>query len=242
MLYTSRTPNNTTLTPSAPFLARGLNLAPAKLGDLELFARPTSHQVAYSVYKDNIEAFLFATAVNKKVFLATKCYTFPDTYIPTLPLSLPKTVFLLDGTKNLAPAAKSALTAAMGKMDGEVRDLQGKIGNVYLIGKPKFSAVRTTLPPLAPKNVPYIQGYASIHATQAVTTVYQAIEAFLSTQTYEYKGPRPIDMSDKYHLYCPDGQTYSTNRMTTDEERLPKKKYELNHMNDVMTKDLPELG
>lgn len=93
MLYTCRTPNNTTLTPTAPFLARGLNLAPAKLGELELFSKPTSHQIAYSIYKDNIEAFLFATATSMKVFLHTKSYTFPDNYIPTFPLPLPKTVF-----------------------------------------------------------------------------------------------------------------------------------------------------
>lgn len=224
MIYTSRTPNNTTLTPSAPFLARGLNLAPAKLGDIELFARPTSHQIAYSVYRDNIEAFLFATAVKRKVFLATKCYQFPDEYIPTLPLPLPKTVFLLDGSKNLAPAAKTAISNAMEKMEGEVRDLQGKVGNVYLIGRPKFSAVRKTLPPLAPRNVPYVVGYASIHATQAATTIYQAIEAFLATQTYDYKGPKPMDLSDKLHIYMPAGSNYFTNRKNNEDDRIPKKK------------------
>jgi hypothetical protein len=229
MLYTCRTPNNTTFTPTAPFLARGLNLAPSKLGDIELFARPTSHQVAYSVYENNIKAFLFATAMNTKVFLHTKHYVFPDSYIPTFPLPLPKTIFLLDGTKNLAEASKTAIRNAMEKMEGTTRDLQGKTGNVYLIGKPRFSAVRRTLPPLAPKNVPYVSGYASIHATQAVTTVYQAIEAFLSTQTYDYKGPGPMNMNDTITLYTPPNKFYVTDKRGATDERLPRKRYMRTH-------------
>jgi hypothetical protein len=97
MLYTCRVPNNTTFSPTAPFMARGLNLAPAKLGDIELFAKPNHAQLAYSAYKDNIETFLFATATNTKVLVGTKNYPFPDQYIPTFPLPLPKTVFAIDG-------------------------------------------------------------------------------------------------------------------------------------------------
>jgi len=203
------------------------------LGDIELFARPTSHQIAYSVYKDNIEAFLHATAVNKRVFLHTKHYPFPDSYIPTFPLPLPKTIFLLEGSKNLTDASKTALQNAMEKMEGTVRDLQGKIGNVYLIGKPKFSAVKKTLPVLAPKNVPYVVGYASIHATQAVTTVYQAIEAFLSTQTYDYKGPDPMNMSERTHIYAPPNQFYNTNRREILDDGIPRKRYLLKLDNTI---------
>jgi hypothetical protein len=132
MIYTCRVPNNTIFTPTAPFMARGLNLAPAKLGDVELFSKPNHAQLAYSSYKDNIEAFLFATATKTKVFVGIKTYPFPDTYVPTLPLPLPKTIFAIDGAKKLAPSTKTALEAAMVKMQGELRDLQGKAGILCL--------------------------------------------------------------------------------------------------------------
>jgi len=224
MLYTCRVPNNTIYTPTAPFMARGLNLAPAKLGDIELFARPNHAQVAYSAYKDNIEAFLYATATGNKVLVGVKNYPFPDHYVPTLPLPLPKTVFAIDGAKRLAPSTRTALEAAMVKMKGELRDLQGKTGMVYLINAPIFSAIRTTLPALAPKTIPYISGYASIHATQAITTVYQGIEAFLATQTYEYKGEvGQVYTNDHLALHFPNGTAYIAKPEHF--QNLPRKKY-----------------
>jgi hypothetical protein len=235
MLYTCRVPNNTTFTPTAPFMARGLNLAPAKLGDIELFAKPNHAQLAYSAYKDNIEAFLYATATQTRVIVGVKNYPFPNHYIPTFPLPLPKVVFAIDGAKRLAPSTKTSLEAAMVKMDGELRDLQGKTGMVYLIKSPIFSAIRTTLPALAPKTIPYISGYASIHAAQAITTVYQGIEAFLATQTYEYKGEvGSVDTKDHLRFHLPKGTGYITD-LDDNNDHLPRKRYAANiHMMDIM--------
>lgn len=225
MIYTARTPNNTSLVPTAPFMARGLNLAPAKLGDVELFAKPTSNQIAYEVYRGNIEAFLHATATQNRILMGAKDYTFPDTYVPTIPLPLPKTIFSLGEEKKLSAASRATLEKAIEKMEGQSRDLQGKAGKVYLLDKPIFSAIRRTLPPLAPRNIPYVVGYASIHASKAATYIYQGIEAFLATHTYDYKGPyTPIDMSGAMTIMFPfkqGGQTTATG----DDNPVPTKRY-----------------
>jgi len=84
-------------------------------------------------------------------------------------------------------------------MDGVSRDMGGKTGVVFLIDKPIFSAIRSTLPGIADSKPPYISGYASSHASLAATTIIQFIDAFLATHTYEYKG----DGSDSMELLRP---------------------------------------
>lgn len=225
MIYTARTPNNTSLVPTAPFMARGLNLAPAKMGDIEIFSKPTSNQIAYEVYRGNIEAFLYATATQRRVLMGAKDYPFPDTYVPTIPLPLPKTIFALGEEKKLAPASRATLEKAIEKMEGQSRDLQGKAGKVYLLDKPIFSAIRRTLPPLAPRNVPYVVGYASIHASKAATYLYQGVEAFLATHTYDYKGPKePIDMSGHMRIMVPTKQAVPTQVPEEESNPIPTKR------------------
>jgi len=187
MIITARDPTGH-LVPTAPFTTRGINLAPAKISELNIFSKPKKTQIAYGDYEKNIEAFTYATSIKEKVLLGLRNYPFNNNYIPTVPLGLPRTVFSIDEKKNIPPATREVLNRAMKVMEGSVRDLGGKAGTIYLIDKPKFTAIRSTLPPIMSMRPPTITGYASAPASLAATTILQFIDAFLATQTYEYKG------------------------------------------------------
>jgi hypothetical protein len=214
MIYTARTPTQV-LKPTAPFLSRGLNFAPAKISDLEIFAKPDRVQLAYGDYEKNIGAFVFATATRAKVFIGMRSYVFPHAYVPSIPIPLPPTIFALEGTKQLATKAKEQVNKAMEKMEGESRDLGGRAGTVWLINKPIFSAIRSSLPGIASPRIPFVAGYCSSHASFAATTILQFIDAFLATHTYEYKGEHITD----------DHQTHTvSSKRKHGDTQLPKKK------------------
>jgi len=68
MIFTARQAGSGRVS-TTPFIARGLNLAPEKITDLGIFAKPTKTQIAYGDYEKNISAFCFATATKLPVLL-----------------------------------------------------------------------------------------------------------------------------------------------------------------------------
>jgi hypothetical protein len=187
MLYTAREPTSV-LVPTAPFIAKGINLAPAKLSDLEMKAKPTTLQLAYGEYAWNLPAFMYATATKAKAPLGLRNYPFPDKFIPTIPLPLPPVIFQLDSKKKLSKEAADKLEVGLKAQGGTLRDLGGSTGKIWLVERPTFSAIRSALPGLCNPSLPFIEPYAKTHAASALTTAYQFIEAFLSTQSYTFKG------------------------------------------------------
>lgn len=63
-----------------------------RVGDSGTFAVPNEKQLAYDAYRSNIEAFLFATAVKKKVLCNQEVYPFPTSYVRSIPIPVPATV------------------------------------------------------------------------------------------------------------------------------------------------------
>lgn len=59
---------------SIEFVQRNLNYASARPSDLLIFGKSDSEQLAYAGYKQNIEAFVLATAIQKKVFAGQPSY------------------------------------------------------------------------------------------------------------------------------------------------------------------------
>lgn len=158
----------------------------ARLGEINTFAKPFSSQLAYNGYAKAIEAFIFATCVGRKVTTTQKHYPLPEDYVPTVPLSLPRTVIRLRDSKP-SQIFLSSFDAAMKKLDGSKKEL-GKGNLVYIINKPTFTSIRGNLHRVADITIPYIDHCSSIYATHCATTILQFIDLFLRTQTYEYKG------------------------------------------------------
>lgn len=173
--------------PTAPFSQRGLtSLTQAQLGDINIYCRANSEQLAYSGYARAIEAFIYATAVKQRVSTNLDRYPIPSTYIPTVPLSLPRLVILL-ASSNPEKSFLESFDAAAKELGGERKEMgKGKI--VYVISRPTFKAARTSLPPVASPKSPFLDNVASIQAAYAATYILQFIDLFLSVQTYEYKG------------------------------------------------------
>jgi hypothetical protein len=65
------------------FINKGIkDKVPASLGSLTISGYPLYNETQYGVYKENISAFLYATAVQKKVFANVEGFDFrPRGYI-----------------------------------------------------------------------------------------------------------------------------------------------------------------
>jgi hypothetical protein len=86
------------------FLSREIHdLTPGKMSDINVSARPREVQPYFSGYAKSIEAFLFATAVGKKVTLdSSSSFPIPENYIPSTPIPVAPVIFKMKGAP--APA------------------------------------------------------------------------------------------------------------------------------------------
>jgi hypothetical protein len=172
--------------PTIAFSQRGIaGLTQGRISDINLFAKPCEQQLAYDGYRNSIEAFIFATAVGKKVSCSAGQFPIPAAYNPTVPLPLPQTVFQL--AKKPSDQFVEQFTSALEEF-GLEKVNAGK-------GNPTFSLKRPTLPLLRDKlhiyasaSSPQIDSFAQLPASRSFLQIYQYVDLFLAVNTYEYKG------------------------------------------------------
>lgn len=93
------------------------------LANINIIGKPFFVQEAFPGYKDNIEAFLYATAVQAKTLTGQTSYPLPEEYRPTFPLKLPQIIFRLAQDTD----AKS--------LEGLMKGLEKRGGHRVEIGK-----------------------------------------------------------------------------------------------------------
>jgi hypothetical protein len=170
---------------SSVFEQKGLSgMTQGRLSDIVLLAKPHCNQVAFSGYKDNIEAFLCATARKMKVSISAGHFPIPLDYNPTVPLPLPRIVFKL--AKKGTPAGVEKMEKALEKY-GLAKRFVGKGDPCYTIDRPDVNFIRNTLPAISLPRGPTIEGYAQADAAVSSLRVYQCIDLFLRTNTYYYR-------------------------------------------------------
>jgi hypothetical protein len=184
MIYISGTQSATTPS-TAAFRNRNLpGLTIGKLSSIGVLAKPFENQLAYDGYIRNIEAFVYATIVKKKVTVNANHFPIPRDYIPTVPIPIPQTIFRL-ATK-ATPAQIEKMKAKFAGEDLESVQL-GKGDMCYTITKPSFSTVMNILPRVAMPECARIDNYAQVKAVRCVLQLYQFVDGFLATNTYPYR-------------------------------------------------------
>lgn len=172
--------------PTTAFTTRNISgYTQAKPSELNIFAKPLSDQLAYAGYVQSLEAFLYATQTERKVFCSAPEYPLDSDYLPSVPIPLPLIVMRLNKT-TLNGVQQAAINTIMEKIQGEKKEMKG--APVYTISKVSFKALRVGLPPKSSPNTPFIDGHCSPQAGYHTARIIQCIDLFLRTQTYEYKG------------------------------------------------------
>jgi hypothetical protein len=184
MIYIASEVRNNAPATSA-FVAKGLtDFTQGRIRDITLFGKPTIVQVAYSGYKDNIEAFLYATATGKKVSTNTGHFPIPHTYVPSVPLPYPQTIFRLAKKPNGDQLKK--IKEGLEKYG--LSEIQlGKGDPSFIVHHPTFSHLIQSLPSISLPRTGNVEATAQLEASTAITRIYQCIDLFLATNTYSYK-------------------------------------------------------
>lgn len=161
-------------------------MAPGKMSDFNCFALPTETQPFFSAYASSIEAFIYATAVQKKVTVGAEAFPIPADYVPKMPLTYPPVVFKMRGKQS--KATNEALKTKFDKQG--IAEVPAKGEPIFLISRPDFTALSNVLPAIAMPNIQRNAANVQVETGKIITTVYQCIDLFLATNTYPYK---PVD-------------------------------------------------
>lgn len=173
------------LVPSLDFSNRGLTgLTQGRVSDIVLFGKPTAVQLAFSGYKDAIEAFLYATAVGKKTLVSAGHFPIPTDYAPTVPLPLPQTIFRLAKAAN--PEQLKKLKEAL-ESAGIKEVSVGKGLPSFTVTTPSFKHLSSSLPTICSPTAATVEGHAQLGGSTASLRIYQCIDLFLRVNTYSYK-------------------------------------------------------
>jgi hypothetical protein len=168
---------------SAAFIARGItNYTVASPSDLTIFGKPTNKQLAFDGYCSNIEAFICATSIKRKVLCDLSHYPIDGSHIVTVPIPLPRTVFALKD-KSSEAAEKRMLEA--GKEMGLEKVEVGK-GHVYTVERPTLDFL-VKIRRASHDNCTNLTDYSQLGATIQFYWVLQCVDLFLATNTYSYK-------------------------------------------------------
>lgn len=189
MLYIAKESSKTQPSTIA-FKERGIPLTQTRVSDITILGRARSVQLAYSGYKDNIEAFLLATASGKKVTTNGSVYTIPDDYVPTVPLEFPQTILKLAK----APSAAN-LKLMMDKLEaqGIARVEVGRGEPAFTLSRPTFKSLTQTFPGISHPQTAFIDHHAQLEASMMSCRLYQCVDLFLRTNTYYYKEGDYVD-------------------------------------------------
>lgn len=167
------------------FAERGLSgKTQGLISGIELFAKAKNTQLAYSGYKDNIEAFVSATASREKILVSAGHFPIPNGYGVTMPLPLPRVVYKLNKPPTSDGLAKMrAGLARYGLRDAEL----GKGNPVFTLEAPDFRTLQENIPRVCQPRTGTVEGYAQMEIIPSVLKLYQCVDAFLATNTYFYR-------------------------------------------------------
>jgi hypothetical protein len=176
-IYTSKRLPNKAIQ-SADYVQRGLDgLTTGRLEDLFFVGRPHVVQPLYAQYVGNLPAFLYSTAIHRKV-------TCGGTYWP--PLALEKMLPLALPPLTLAPV--KPFTKDEDKASYKEKLPQNTITTTYLkrecyvVPTPTVDLMKN-IPP-ADRNVPSSSDSVSLSGMQAFLTTLKIVSLFLATHTY----------------------------------------------------------
>lgn len=155
-----------------------------RLGDIQAFSKAENPQLAYAGYKESIEAFLFATAVGRKVNVTAGHFPIPEEYHTTVPLPLPPVVFRL-AQKPSAEQHKKLMEKL--KSEDIMEIALGKGNPAFKISKPSLPTLVKVLPRIAEQNTGQVEGCAQVGAMANMFQVYQCIDLFLRVNTYYHR-------------------------------------------------------
>lgn len=164
------------------FAKRGYSgLTQSSISEVLIEGKPTCPQLAYSGYKDNIEAFLYATAVGQKTAVDKPYYSIPDSFIPTIPLPYPKVIFQprkpLDGT------TLKRFQVALAKYNFQEHH-RGKRTILYSLDHAPPHIVIGKIAPICEKDIVPIGGYCSLEGYFQAAFLHKAVDLFLSVNSY----------------------------------------------------------
>jgi len=184
MIYIARDVSPTAK-PTAAFTSRGIsNHTQCNLSSIHLFAKPDQQQLAYSGYAKSIEAFIAATRNQTKYTTSAESYPLEKGGW-AVPLPMPRLLFQL--AKKSSDATVAAILTKFEKL-GVTRVEVGKQFPAFLLDRYNFDIVERVLPPLCHERGPILEGITQLIAMKRMMPVYRAVDAFLATHTYEFKG------------------------------------------------------
>jgi len=185
MIYIARTTDKKAM-PTIAFSQRGITgLTQGRISDITLFAKPNEQQLAYDGYRGSIEAFIYATATRRKVLCISGQFPLPSTYEPCTPLPYPQTIFQL--AKKPSDDFVRQLSDAL-EPYGLERINVGKGNHTFSLRRPTYDLLLNRLHPYSNNSSPQIDSFAQLNASRAFLQIYQFVDLFLATNTYEYKG------------------------------------------------------
>jgi len=168
---------------TASFIARNITgYTVASPSDLIVFGKPSIQQLAYDGYNKNIEAFICATSLQKKLHCDQPHYPINADHVVKVPISLPKTAFVLKTKQSEAGEAKM-IAAAKGM--GLEKKVLGK-GFVWTIERPTIEFLGK-LRQAVPDNCSAVTDYSQYGATIQFYWLMQCVDLFLATNTYSFK-------------------------------------------------------
>lgn len=193
MIYISKQCTKSTPCATA-FKQRGLNtLTQAKISDVVIAGKATEPQFAYGGYKNNIEAFLFATATQQRVMTMNDQYPIPHTYLPTIPLGLPQTIVRF---KEKPDAAMIVKIESKFENRGFEKVVLGKGEPTYTIKRPEFNDF-TIFHAVCSTKAAHVDSHAQLDSALLSLRLYQCVDLFLRTNTYEYKSGETFDRTTR---------------------------------------------
>lgn len=177
---------------TAAFIARSItNYTVASPSDLSIFGKPSNRQIAFDGYSNNIEAFICATSLKRKVTCDLNHYPIDPTHSVSVPILLPRTVFALKDKPT--PDHEKRMLAAGKEMGLEKLEL-GK-GHVYTIERPTIDFL-VKVRKAAPDACTGVTDYSQLGATIQFFWLTQCVDLFLATNTYSFK-PSDLGQSSK---------------------------------------------
>lgn len=173
---------------TSAFIARSIsNYTVASPSDLIIFGKPSNKQLAFDGYSNNIEAFICATSLKRKVNCDLNHYPIDPEHVVTVPISLPRTVFALRDK----PTAENEKKMMLAGKDMGLEKLELGKGHVYTVEKPTIEFL-TKIRKVANDTCTGVTDYSQLGASIAFYQITQFVDLFLSVNTYSY---RPGDLN-----------------------------------------------
>lgn len=149
-------------------------------------------QLCFDAHRANIDAFVYATAIQQKVLLSGSAFSLAN-YQHELPLPAPRVVFIPkdDMPKDIREKMMSAL-----EMFDVGTHAVSKQTTAATLGSPSFNIVREKLIHAAKPGITSLDNHCTVEAAAASEIIYKAISRFLATNSYPFARSKQVDGVD----------------------------------------------